>query len=90
MVKEGTFFFTKKLKTSLTPKKGVELGAKGHWVGILLGHAPLKSPMPTDNQFSQLLGAIGLVGLDDVEEALGKVQMQKVIDHVQKKYQGET
>lgn len=53
---------------------------------VLIGELKDKNIIPTPNQIHQLLGAIGLIRIDDVEEALGKEATEKLIKFLQEKY----
>ncbi len=85
MVEEGSVFFTKAIKTSNDPKRCNTLTAKGNWIGLLLGHAN-KGAELTPNEFWQLIGNCGLVGLDIVEECLGKKSLDELMAHIKEKY----
>lgn len=88
----GQFFLTQQV-TVLPPKdnpkkivKRFEM-SKGHFIiSVILGQVKPGQAPPDRQDCMALLGSIGLVGLDDVAEALGDEQMQKVIGLCMKKY----
>ncbi len=85
MVQAGDLVFVKKVKTGPS-KDAVEVALKGHAMCLLVGHINPGAAPPTKNQIEQLLGSIGLVGLDDIGEFLGKDQLDKFIQAHQEKY----
>ncbi len=80
----GMIVYAKKLKNKPT-RKANELTYKGHAVCLMLGNVRENMAGPSQDQAHQLLGAIGLVSLDLIEETLGKDAQQKIVDaHVAK------
>ncbi len=85
MLKAGNFLFTNKLQAG-TNKGDVTLTLKTHAIVLLLGVVEKGAPEPTQNQLKSLCGGVGLVELDDVQEALGDEAMQKLIKHCERKF----
>lgn len=86
-LKLGDLIYTRKV-VRFTEKGALynENNGPALYFGVLLGQVGSKHDAVSPEQVFSLLGAAGLVGLDDVEEALGKENAEKVAELVQKKY----
>jgi len=84
MLEIGSLFYTKKARTT-TNSDGVELGAKGYFTGIMLGHAEKNQVIDLDGLERLAINA-GLVPLSVVEYALGSDVFKELTDFLFKKY----
>lgn len=91
MINTGDVFYTKKLRSHVGPKgtTSVEYTVKGHVIALLLGHVKPGEAAPTNNQIRALLGEVGFISLDDVEECFDTKTMEKLIKFCEEKFSGK-
>lgn len=90
-MKAGDVFYTKKA-WKFSEKSGVVFTCKPgqHFIGVLIGSLPNRVEIPDATQIMGLLGEIGMVGLDDVELALGVEAQEKLLKFIEEKYNPHT
>lgn len=89
----GSFFFTKTIR-ALPPQDnphGIFLDYKlgkddGSLIGVLLGQCKKGQTPPDYKTCMALLAGIGMIGTDDIGQALGEEAMKDVIAFVSNKY----
>jgi hypothetical protein len=88
MLETGQVVYAKKVRNTVeTNKPGyLEVGAKGHFICLLIGALKEKQGSIGQAQFSRLLGAASLASFDDIALCLGDDACNKLIEYIDKKY----
>lgn len=88
----GDVFFTSKARNNIGPKgtSYVESTYKGYIAAIAIGWFDKGEYAPNPNETWRLIGAAGLVGLDHVEECLGKEALAKLQKYFIEKFPTRT
>lgn len=66
-----------------------EIGFAGHGFGIMLGIVPTNQKEPGPLQLFQMMGKIGFISFDAINEFLGEEVAKNVIEKFQDKYYGK-
>lgn len=85
MMKAGTMLYTNKLKAG-TKNGDLQLTLKGNAIVLLLGYVDRGVKDPEPSEMWSLIGEVGLVGFDHVEECLGKESKEKLMKFFGEKF----
>ena len=87
-ISQGDVVFTKKVWKFGGNDTQLEFATKkgAYYINLVLGLLTDRKELPTNADIHLLAGQIGMIGTDDIAEALGQEAVDKVIAHVTNKY----